>query len=287
MKKLIAARFPEVEVRAIEYLASGFDFDTFVTTDGWAFRFPRHSDGEARLDGERRVLDFVSPYVSSEVAVPVIELVGERTSAFPYRFGGHRYISGVAADGIELSRMLDFQRGLAAALSAVHSIPKERAHAFGIEQLDPGEDGRRRWFEEACRAASGFRGLDRVVDSALDWAGGISWPLPQFNGPLHVIHHDLAPEHVLVNPENGRIEGIIDWGDAMLGDVARDFVFLVTWKGWRFTEKVVGFYRRPLDDGFWERLRFMARLFSVLWLGTGAKIGADKHLTGVRHAFAK
>lgn len=272
----LADFIPGVDARTIDYLGSGCDFDVFVATDGWAFRFPHHADGEARLDRERQVLDCIVPYLSAEVAVPRIELLGEPTSEFPYRFGRHRYISGIAADAIESRLMPTFQHGLAAALSALHSIPEERACAFGIRELNVGEDRRRRWFQEMLNSARELRGVDPVVDSSLDWANDVSWSFPQYNGPLHVIHHDLGPEHVLVDPESGRVEGIIDWGDAMLGDIARDFVFLVTWRGWHFAEQITRLYRHPLDAGFRERLAFMARILSVLWLGAGGKTAPER-----------
>ncbi len=41
--------------------------------------------------------------------------------------------------------------------------------------------------------------------------------------PLALIHHDLAPEHILVTPDGTRIAGVIDWGDLALGDPALDF----------------------------------------------------------------
>jgi Ser/Thr protein kinase RdoA (MazF antagonist) len=84
---------------------------------------------------------------------------------------------------------------------------------------------------------------------------------------LTFIHHDLSPEHLLVDPGTGQLTGILDWTDAILGDAARDFVFLVAWQGWAYTEEVLRNYPLSVDSGFRDRLRFTSRFLSVLWLG--------------------
>jgi hypothetical protein len=71
-------------------------------------------------------------------------------------------------------------------------------------------------------------------------------------------------------------------------DPTRDFVFLVAWRGWPFAEDVLRSYPAPLDGGFRERLRDLARLLSLMWLGIAHEQGKDvmRSLAGVRHAFA-
>ena len=74
----------------------------------------------------------------------------------------------------------------------------------------------------------------------------------------------------------------------MLSDAARDFVFLVTWRGWRFAEDVLRVYPRAVDKEFRARLRYMAQLLSVIWLAFAHEQGADlaKHIQAVHNAFA-
>ena len=136
--------------------------------------------------------------------------------------------------------------------------------------------------------ASELRGLEASIDPAVSWVRKVSLPPPRYEGPLRFIHHDLSPEHLIVDPKTGQLAGILDWTDAALGDAARDFVVLVTWRGWDFTEAVLRDYRLPLDDGFRERLRFMARLLSMIWLGEAHERGSNvaKHIESVRNAFA-
>ena len=136
--------------------------------------------------------------------------------------------------------------------------------------------------------ATRLRGLAPAVDQALSWVGQLPFPLPRYEGPLRFIHHDLSPEHLVVDAGTGGLVGILDWTDAALGDAAREFVTLVTSRGWQFAEEVLRNYRVPLGRAFREWLRFMVRLLSVIWLAEAYAQDADvaKHITWVIHAFS-
>jgi aminoglycoside phosphotransferase (APT) family kinase protein len=92
---------------------------------------------------------------------------------------------------------------------------------------------------------------------------------------------------VIVDPATGRIAGIIDWTDAILGDPARDFVFLVAWQGWAFAETVLRDYPLPVDSGFRERIDTMARLLTIIWLVQAheQRTNVEKHVQWVRNVF--
>ena len=287
-RAVIAACFPEVDSRTLKYLGSGWQFEAYLTADGWAFRFPRRAWCADLFESERRVHELVSRVLAPKIAVPNVELMGQPTDGFPYRFAGHRFISGVPADTLNSDFDATLARGIGRALEAIHSIPEEEARAAGVVELDSEEPGRKDWLKRGLELASRLRGLEPAIDSALNWVADVSLPLPRYEGPLRVIHHDLCPEHLIVEPKTGQLAGIIDWTDTILGDSVRDFVGLVAWRGWGFTEEVLCSYRLPLDGGFRERLRFMARLLSTIWLAEAQSRGTDvaKGIEWVRNAFA-
>jgi len=118
-------------------------------------------------------------------------------------------------------------------------------------------------------------------------------PLRALDAPARFTHQDLSPEHLVVAPSAGRLTGILDWtsaalGDAALGDAARAFVTCAAFGGWDFVERVLAHYPATVDAGFRERLRYMGRLLSVMWLGEARLNGGDlaKHVAWVEHAFA-
>jgi aminoglycoside phosphotransferase (APT) family kinase protein len=286
--EVIRACFPTIAARGLEHLGSGWEFDAYLTADRWVFRFPRRAHCADLFEPEARVHRLVSQVLPPRVAVPRVELVGGPAPGFPYRFAGHRMIRGVAADAVAPDLLPTLAREIGAALGAIHSIPEAEARAAGVRETEEDDVGRKEWLERGFEAASELRGLDPAVDRALGGVRRVSPPLARFEGPLRLIHQDLEPDHLIVDPATGRLAGILDWTDAAVGDPARDFVFLVTWRGWRFAEEVLRSYPHAVDHGFRERLRVMARLLSIMWLALAheQRSGVAKHVEWVRNAFA-
>jgi aminoglycoside phosphotransferase (APT) family kinase protein len=284
---LIKSCFPTIDAAGLRYLGSGTQFDAFATKDGWAFRFPRWDWVGQLFESEARAHSLVAQILPSQIRIPRVEHLAPPTPKFPRPFAGHRLIPGVAADTVDGELLPTLAREIAVLLTAVHSTPAPVAGAAGIHEIGIDSPGRREWLEHGVAVASKLRGLDPIVDHGIAWLNTISLTPPS-GGTLQLIHGGLEPEHVLVNPETGFVVGVIDWTDTQLGDAARDFVFLVTWRGWRFAEEVLRAYPRAVDPEFRARLRYMAQLLSLMGLAFAHEQGAEltKHVRAVRNAFA-
>ena len=289
----IHACFPGVVTDGLTHLGSGWDFDAYLTTDGWVFRFPRRAECAATLDTELRLHELLARVLPPSVAVPAVELTAQPSAAFPHPFAGYRFIRGVAADAVSPSLLPVTARSIGKALGAIHGVPESDARAAGVREMPADDPGRQRWLDYRFAAAGALRGLDPVVDGALDWLQDHERRRPaEYPGPLRLTHDDLSPDHLLVDPETGDLVGILDWSDAVLGDPARDFAPLVGWHGWSFADEVLRNYPGEIDHGFRERLRFMARVLSVLWLAEAREWTPDavddvaKHVRWVHNVFA-
>ena len=284
---LIQATSRDVNVSDVRHLGSGWDFDAFLTQDGWVYRFPRKPECADQLDFEQELLALVSGALPVGVAVPRTEIVGQPSSAFPLRFARYRYLRGVAADtpGVRLANVA---QTIGVSLAAVHAVPEREARAVGVAEMDVDDVGRSQWFHDGLESALGLRGQDPVVDRAIDWAVNAASAIPTYDGPVRLIHHDLSPDHLLVDPDSGRLVGIIDWTDAILGDPARDFVALVAWQGWSFADEALASYGLALDSEFRARVDFIAKLLSVIWLANTHDLREDvaKHVRWVHNSFA-
>lgn len=287
-RAVIGACFPMIDIQELEHLGSGWEFDAFLTVDGWVFRFPHRAWIAGLFEPERRVHELVAPVLAPGIAIPKVELIGEPGEEFPHRFAGHRFIKGVGADTVDPILRPNIAHGIGAALGAIHSIPEADARRAGVVEMDPDEKGRREWLEHGLEVASGLRGMDPQIDQAVSWTMRLALPLPRYDGPLRFIHHNIDPEHLIVDSRTGQLTGILDWTDSILGDPARDFAAFVTWRGWEFAEEVLRSYPLAPDEGFRGRLRFMARLLSVMWLAAAHERGSEvaKDIEGVQNAFA-
>ena len=285
----IAANFPSISTARLTHLGSGWDFDAFLTADGWVFRFPLRADCVTTLDTERRVHALLTGVLPSSVAVPRVELVAEPNVAFSWRFDGHRYLPGVHADAIAANLLPATARSIGAALSAIHAVPESTARAAGVRPFDEHNSGWLVWLEDRIASVTEVRGMDARVDEAIEWARmQKAVDASTIPDSLRLIHNDLSPEHLLVDPTTGQLIGILDWSDVALGDPVRDVAPLAASHGWRFVREVVAHYAISVDEPFWRRLRFLARLCSVLWLVDAHRQHADvaKHVRWVRNAFA-
>jgi aminoglycoside phosphotransferase (APT) family kinase protein len=281
----ISACFPEVNSASPRFLGSGWEYDAWLTADGWVFRFPRRAEAAGYFELEQRVHDLVARFLPPDVAIPHAELLGQPAAGFPYPIAAHRFIPGVPSDEAEVRHLPSLAREIGRALGAIHSIPVGSARAAGLSEIEVA--GRGEWIESGLSVLDAMRGQDPVVDRAVEWVRR-SATIEEPPAPLRFIHHDLSPEHLLVDPASGRLTGILDWTDAIIGDAARDFVFLVAWRGWEFTEEVLRAYPHPVDAGFRDRLRFKARILTPIWLGLAHARGTEiEKLTGwVHNAYA-
>ena len=287
-RSVIRAAFPRVDVTRLEFVGAGWEFDVFVTADGWAFRFPRRAEYQSLFEREAPVLALARSVLPAETAVPLVELTGAPSPKFPYTFAGHRFIEGVAADSVHPSLHAELARGIAAALSAIHSVPLAVARAAGVPAANPPNEGAYEWFRRNLAGASQLIDSDPTVRHAVRWVSELDEPLRFRTGPTRFTHNDFWPDHLVVDPSTGRLAGILDWTFTALGDPASDFVPCATFGGWGFVEQVLAHYPGTLDDGFRERLRYAARLLSVMFVGQAQQNGGDagRYIMWVKKAFA-
>ena len=287
----IEALFPDLAPVQIELLAGGEDFHVFLTNGRWVFRFPRRQSSYRKLKREQLLLPLVAATLKRlPVRIPHYEKAEFSSHGFPHSFVGYRVIPGVGADRVAAGK-LD-QRHLAQvlgrAIGRLHLIPPDVLARAGVPR-DPRTP--RRVMTQLRARVSAIRqvlppSLRRSAGNFL--SGNVAVPRP-YSGPARFIHNDICPDHILVDPMNGRLAGLVDFSDAALGDPALDFPNLYSWIGHDFVLELLRWYRAPRDSEFELRLAFYSRTLSLVWLADTARKGdkADiaKHLRWVRRAF--
>jgi aminoglycoside phosphotransferase (APT) family kinase protein len=283
---VIRETIPSLDVRELTLIGQGWEFDAYLTSDGWVVRFPRRAEMAELFDAERNVHRLVSRFLPAKIGIPHVELRGKPAAGFPYEIAAHRYIPGVPIDEVDEGLGSIMAREIGTALGTMHTIPERAARDAGVVPRERLPDEPSEWFNYGLSVVTRFNDGNAIIDRAVEGAREASQSTVAFSGPLRFIHQDLSPEHVLADPQTGQITGILDWTDVMLGDAARDFVFLVGWRGWSFVEDVLQHYP-PVDSGFRDRLRFMSRLLTPVWLGYAYERGTevDKMRSWVWHAY--
>jgi aminoglycoside phosphotransferase (APT) family kinase protein len=181
----------------------GWDFKVLILDDEWVVRWPRHQLSVEEIEKEAELLPVLGPLLPVEV--PRLEYVSREPWLVAYRL-----IRGeplVAED----------PEGVRAFLEALHAIDVDAVPA-------PRPD----WLETYRELAVKFR---RVVLPLLDVDErrtgeallAETETLTGFEPAL--THSDLGPAHLIVR--DGRLAGVIDWGDARVGDPALDYSWLL------------------------------------------------------------
>jgi aminoglycoside phosphotransferase (APT) family kinase protein len=152
-------------------------------------------------------------------------------------------------------------------LAVLHRFPVDRAAALGIpvhQARDHAEvllgEARHLVDRIAPRLPSELR--DRCAPF-LD--GTVPIP-PTRTGPRCLIHGDLQAEHILLNAD-GEAHGVVDFGDAAVGEPVVDYVGLCAWQGWDFTRAALAASGLTWDEATAARIRFMARCLGLIGVG--------------------
>ena len=147
---------------------------------------------------------------------------------------------------------------------------------FLVCEFVPGVGGDRITTPSAQLATDLGRALARIhsVSTADARKVGLR-PDDEATQPLCFLHGDFRGDNIIVDPASGRLVGVIDWGNAAIGDPKSDFMTLVLWRGWKFMHAVLDAYGRAVPDDFVDKVRMHAQLEALQWLKDAVKRGLD------------
>jgi aminoglycoside phosphotransferase (APT) family kinase protein len=190
----------EARLREID---DGWDFKVLILDGEWVLRIPRSELSAGELEKEIGLLPALAPALPVEI--PRFERASREPSFVVYRL--------IRGEPIER----DDPVGVRAFLDALHSFD---CRAVAVPRPD-------------------WRGIYRR--HAEDWSAGVLPLLPReertrAEGLLAeietltgfeeaLVHCDLGPPHLICR--EGRLVGVIDWGDAKVGDPAIDYAWLL------------------------------------------------------------
>jgi aminoglycoside phosphotransferase (APT) family kinase protein len=208
-RRLIESQFPDLELRSLHHLAEGWDNTVYVANGELAFRFPRRAIAVPLIEREIELLPLLAAHLPLPIPVPT--LVGHASDEFPWTFFGAPLVPGREIADADVNP-LHFGTQLGTFLRALHDVELELALPD-----DPNRRADMSVRVPMARAALAELGgvsdeVDSVLDAALDLAP---------SGAKVLAHGDLHLRHALVD-RDGRLSGVIDWGDICHADPAID-----------------------------------------------------------------
>ncbi|MFF1685368.1 MULTISPECIES: aminoglycoside phosphotransferase family protein [unclassified Streptomyces] len=255
VRRLLDALLPDGGQLDVGPVAEGDEHSTWWVGTRYVLRLALDAPSSARQRREIRLRDLVRQHVG--IAVPASLASGEwasgRTYTLDTRLQGASGDVDVTAAGEE---------DLAGLLGGLREVPAARAETLGLVRTPPRslETLRR----EAARSAELLGGEGEFEPARLaQLAAQAAAQLAPQPGAV-VVHHDLKGEHLTVTPD-GRVRGVLDWTDAVLGDPAEDIAGLSIAVGARAAVRaatLAGYGPRASLRGLW-----LARCDTLVRLG--------------------
>ncbi len=175
------------------------------------------------------------------------------------------HVEGVPSRGIPLrgAARERFAADLGAFLGALHAVPVTAARATGVPSGDPWRRGYVP-LVAACRAH-----LDAGTAARLDAVA--TWFAPMVaRAPRTLVHGDISGWHTLVG-EGGRLAGVIDFGEAGIGDPALDLAGVLNDRSRAFLGRVIARSPRALDAEVLVRAEVYIALAPLFTLRTALR----------------
>jgi aminoglycoside phosphotransferase (APT) family kinase protein len=221
VRALLEEQFPELDASSARLLAEGWDNAVWLVEERWAFRFPRREIAVPLVARELAVLPRLAPLLP--IPVPAPELIGTPGERFPWPFFGAALLPGRELADVELSDDARDELGarLGEFLRALHA-PGVREQADPDRRLPLDPNGRADMAVRAPRTRERLAALADLTSEESRAAERIlreAERLPP-SSAHSLVHGDFHVRHALV--EDGRVSGVIDWGDVCVGDPSID-----------------------------------------------------------------
>ena len=272
VRRAVAGAFPDLPVASCAFLAEGWDSSAWEINDALVFRFPKRAEVAGWLEKEIGLLPALAPALPAPVPrfTHVARSGAPTDPALP--FAGYPALRGdfLSARPELLAAGSPLLGQLGAFLGALHAFSVEQAVAAGVPAGSWAEwvTSWRRWWSY-LNVAGALHFEPDVCRLVRDTGDDFLKELTASAGQVTLVHHDLALEHILVTPDGAHLAGVIDWGDAAIGDPALDFAAFAGQCTPAALDELLAAYGRATDDMFLRRAAWYARLapYHTLYFG--------------------
>ncbi|WP_164821216.1 phosphotransferase family protein [Paenibacillus koleovorans] len=248
---------PELAGKPIRVVSSGHQNVVVVVDETYVFRFPRTEDlSSLRL--EQRLLPKLGEVLP--VGIPQFEFASgpkEKPVYVGYPILRGKTLERSVLESFSDATQLRLAQGIAGFLSALHQFQDdELVQCTNRDRRACRAEWRRNW-------SGYYRAVEQIVFPRLHTRER-TWIMEVFHAYLYpeehfefrpcLIHGDFKNDHILVNAQ-GRMTGVIDFGQLKIGDPSYDYHDLYLTYGEPFAELVYKLYTGPHDPTFLSRCK--------------------------------
>jgi len=253
----------DIFIRSIRLNDEGLMNDVVIVNEELVFRFPKDEYAAKHLSDEINLLRLLQPHLTLQIPAPLYET---------RNILAYRLIPGETLRRDLLRRLgEDDQQAVANQLAqflkelhGVETTGREIAQADALMKYEGWVNVYQRIREKVYPLL-----LAHLRDWATEHFETHLGDKRNFEYELKVVDTDLPPYHIMFDRERKRINGIIDFGCAGLGDPAIDFGVIIYNYGESFLKRFYDVY--PEAEQYLPRARFYAGAHELRWLLTGVE----------------
>ena len=256
--------FPELTISSISINDEGLLNDVVVVNGELVFRFAKSGFGFKDPLEEAKVLHFLRNYIT----LPIPEPFYESHELLAYRLIPGQTLrrdlliklpeSDQQAVADQLAQFFKQLHGISLSDVSAHEIPM----ADALMKYEGWVNVFRRIQEKVFPHL-----LPHLRDWATEHFEAHLADKGSFDYEVRMVDTDVPPYHILFDTQQKRVNGIIDFGCAGLGDPAIDLGVIIYNYGESFLDRFYQVY--PEAEAYLKRARFYAGAHELRWLLTG------------------
>jgi len=238
---LIHREFPAFPISSIKKTGEGDNSNAFLINENYIFRFAKRKEVQQQIRREICVLPKIRSTLNLQI--PDFEFIPPDR-----KFVGYKKIEGNAFTNkilvsLNQEEQIFIQKTFANFLSQVHSFRLTELKDCGLETMDFQKEYSENFEEVRQSIFFNISKNKREIITRLftEYLSNKN----NFNYPPTLIHNDFSKDHILFNPANKVITGIIDFGDIAFGDPDYDFMYLLDEFGAGFLSEILKYYQHP------------------------------------------
>lgn len=261
---IVKKYFPNCKKEKIELLDDGYDHFVLLVDNLHAFRFPRTEIHGKKDHVENKFLKRFA--INSPVCIPLMSGQIDQNTGIKYQI--YEFIQGIKLSK-ELVLTLTEQELITLAidmgrfLTQLHSFSLSEARAMDMDELDPVTYGDyfKDFLEKDREAIFSLLSIDEQewIEELIKYFSDLTKNYPF---KVKVTHSNLLPEHIIIDADIHKLNGIIDFS-LRIADPAKDFTFFDRY-GDVFLQTVYKNYNLSVDKYFDKRRKFYAANLPVV-----------------------
>ncbi|KAM3511873.1 hypothetical protein MY11210_004491 [Beauveria gryllotalpidicola] len=215
-------------IRQIVRSGEGGEHLVWIINDAFVLRVRADEQDSTLLIREEALWQVLKSIEPGSTVVPICLEIGVWDEV-KRPFGLYRKLPGVSIEASPQSVNAATESDLAHMLLLFQKTPIQQARAAGLVDAEPlvlselRQRARAAW-QQQQRSSRNKGHLENLLPRGEDMDQALHISEADSDAPHEPVflHADLKGEHIFVDPDTGRLAGVIDWSDACVGDPAVD-----------------------------------------------------------------